>query len=52
MTCWTEVLYTPPPGGEPTTDSFVFYANDSHQNSEPATVNVTVRGPCGWTPPG
>lgn len=40
---WIQLLtYTPNPGTTATTDTFTFHANDSHQDSNIATVTLTL----------
>ncbi len=43
---WRQLLiYTPKPGTTSTTDSFTFHVNDTHQNSNTATVALTLYTP-------
>ena len=43
---WKQALiYTPDPGVSATTDSFTFHLNDSHQDSNIATVYLTLHTP-------
>jgi CSLREA domain-containing protein len=45
VTCTSTVLYTPEAGTSATTDSFTFKANDSHYDSNTATVSLTLHTP-------
>ncbi len=43
---WSQLLtYTPDPGSTATTDSFTFHVNDSHQDSNVATVTLDLYTP-------
>ncbi len=44
-TCTNAVLYTPNPGAIAGTDSFTFHVNDTHQDSNAATVSLILRAP-------
>lgn len=40
---WAQILiYVPDPGAKPTTDTFTFHVNDSHQDSNIATVTLNL----------
>ncbi|HQA29740.1 MAG TPA: choice-of-anchor Q domain-containing protein, partial [Brevefilum fermentans] len=46
---WVQLLtYTPNPGTTATTDTFTFHANDSHQDSNIATMTLTLHAPTAW----
>jgi hypothetical protein len=47
--CRSAVQYTPNEGTEATTDSFTFHVNDSHLDSDPVTVSLTLRAPQTFT---
>lgn len=43
---WSQLFtYTPDPGSTATTDSFTFHVNDTHQDSNVATVNLDLYTP-------